>query len=103
MDKLDSSKGYFGVFLQYPGLSGNINDIEPVIKNCKEKEIKVAVAADILSLALLKSPGEMGADVVVGSTQRFGIPLVMEGHTLLTLQLKRIQKKSTGKNNWGQY
>ena len=41
------------------------NDIEPVIKNCKEKEIKVAVAADILSLALLKSPGEMGADVVV--------------------------------------
>ena len=41
MDKLDTSKGYFGVFLQYPGLSGNINDIEPVIKNCKEKEIKV--------------------------------------------------------------
>ena len=61
--------------MQYPGLSGNISDIEPVIKICKENEIKVAVAADILSLALLKSPGEMGADVVVGSTQRFGIPL----------------------------
>ena len=75
LSKFDTEKNYFGVFLQYPGLSGNISDIEPVIKICKENEIKVAVAADILSLALLKSPGEMGADVVVGSTQRFGIPL----------------------------
>ena len=75
LSKFDTEKKYFGAFLQYPGLSGNINDIEPVIKTCKENEIKVAVAADILALALLKSPGEMGADVVVGSTQRFGIPL----------------------------
>ena len=73
--KFDPEKNYFGAFFQYPGLSGNINDIEPIIQICKEHEIKVAVAADILSLALLKSPGEMGADVVVGSTQRFGIPL----------------------------
>ena len=75
LSKFDTEKNYFGAFLQYPGLSGNISDIEPVIKICKENEIKVAIAADILSLALLKSPGEMGADVVVGSTQRFGIPL----------------------------
>ena len=73
--KFDAEKNYFGAFFQYPGLSGNIGDIEPIIQLCKEHEIKVAVAADILSLALLKSPGEMGADVVVGSTQRFGIPL----------------------------
>ena len=75
LSKFDPEKNYFGTFFQYPGLSGNIVDIEPIIKLCKEHEIKVAVAADILSLALLKSPGEMGADVVVGSTQRFGIPL----------------------------
>ena len=73
--KFDPEKNYFGAFFQYPALSGNIGDIEPIIKLCKEDEIKVAIAADILSLALLKSPGELGADVVVGSTQRFGIPL----------------------------
>ena len=75
LSEFNHEENYFGAFFQYPGLSGNITDIEPIIKDCKEKEIKVAVAADILSLALLKSPGEMGADVVVGSTQRFGIPL----------------------------
>ena len=75
LSKFNPKKNYFGAFFQYPALSGNIVDIEPIIKLCKEDEIKVAIAADILSLALLKSPGEMGADVVVGSTQRFGIPL----------------------------
>ena len=94
LDKFDISKGYFGVFLQYPGLSGNINDIEPIIKNCKEKEIKVAVAADILSLALLKSPGEMGADVVVGSTQRFGIPLGYGGPHAAYFATKREFKRN---------
>ena len=70
---LDSS--FFGSIIQYPGASGKINDIQPFIDKCKNLEIKTAVAADILSLTLLKEPGQMGADVVVGSTQRFGIPL----------------------------
>ena len=71
--KLDSS--FFGSIIQYPGASGKINDIQPFIDKCKNLEIKTAVAADILSLTLLKEPGQMGADVVVGNTQRFGIPL----------------------------
>jgi glycine dehydrogenase len=70
---LDNS--FFGAIVQYPSCSGVISDIEPFIEKCKSFDIKVAVAADILSLTLLKDPGSMGADVVVGSTQRFGIPL----------------------------
>ena len=70
---LDNS--FFGAIVQYPSCSGVISDIEPFIEKCKSFDIKVAFAADILSLTLLKDPGSMGADVVVGSTQRFGIPL----------------------------
>ena len=78
IEKIENAKidnNFFGAIVQYPSMSGKITDIEPFINKCKEYEIKVAVAADILSLTLLKDPGSMGADVVVGSTQRFGIPL----------------------------
>ena len=92
--KFDPEKNYFGAFFQYPGLSGNIGDIEPIIQLCKEHEIKVAVAADILSLALLKSPGEMGADVVVGSTQRFGIPLGYGGPHAAYFATKEVFKRN---------
>ena len=94
LSKFDAKKNYFGAFLQYPGLSGNITEIEPVVKNCKENEIKVAVAADILSLTLLKSPGEMGADVVVGSTQRFGIPLGYGGPHAAYFATKKEYKRN---------
>jgi len=70
---LDSS--YYGALLQYPGKQGKVNDIEGFITAAHALDIKVAVAADILSLVLLKAPGSVGADVVVGTTQRFGIPL----------------------------
>ena len=66
---------YFGALLQYPGASGTIYDYSNFIDQAKEAGIKVAVAADILSLAILESPGHHGADVVVGTSQRFGIPL----------------------------
>lgn len=66
---------YFGALLQYPGVSGEIYDYSTFISRAHEANIKIAVAADILSLALLESPGKLGADVVVGATQRFGIPL----------------------------
>ncbi|OUV43543.1 MAG: glycine dehydrogenase (aminomethyl-transferring) [Candidatus Marinimicrobia bacterium TMED108] len=78
IDKIDNislDNSFFGAIVQYPSSSGVIIDIEPFIDKCKSFEIKVAVTADILSLALLKDPGSIGADVVVGSTQRFGIPL----------------------------
>ncbi|HWR94970.1 MAG TPA: aminomethyl-transferring glycine dehydrogenase [Flavobacterium sp.] len=69
------SSEFFGAILQYPGKYGQLNDYSGFIAKAKENEIKVAVAADILSLATLTSPGEMGAAVVVGTTQRFGIPM----------------------------
>jgi len=70
---------FFAAILQYPGKYGQVHDYEDFINKAHSKDIKVAVAADILSLARLKSPGEMGADVVVGTTQRFGIPLGFGG------------------------
>ncbi len=66
---------YFGVLLQYPGKNGAIYDYTEVIKTYKEYQLQVAVACDILSLVKLKSPGEMGADCAVGTSQRFGIPM----------------------------
>ncbi len=69
------SSDYFGAILQYPGKYGQVHDYSAFISKAKDSEIKVAVAADILSLVKLTPPGEMGADVVVGTTQRFGIPL----------------------------
>jgi glycine dehydrogenase len=74
-ENFDFSTEFFGAILQYPGKFGQIYDYQNFIKQCKTNEIKVAVAADILSLTLLKSPGEMGADVVVGTSQRFGVPM----------------------------
>ena len=74
-ETFDFSNDFFGAMLQYPGKFGQVHDYASFIANAAAKEIKVAVAADILSLAKLTPPGEMGADVVVGTTQRFGIPL----------------------------
>ena len=65
----------FGALLQYPGRSGELRDFGAVIAGLHDKKAIAIVAADILGLALLKPPGEMGADVVVGSTQRFGVPM----------------------------
>lgn len=73
--EFDFSKDFFGAILQYPGKYGQVYDYADFIKKSNENEIKVAVAADILSLVKLTPPGEMGADVVVGTTQRFGIPM----------------------------
>jgi len=68
-----------GVLVQYPGASGRVRDLSPVVAAAHGLGAGVAVAADILSLALLVPPGEVGADVVVGSTQRFGVPMGFGG------------------------
>ncbi|MEO7976262.1 aminomethyl-transferring glycine dehydrogenase [Flavobacterium sp.] len=74
-ETFDFSTEFFGAILQYPGKYGQVYDYTAFIEKAAANEIKVAVAADILSLAKLIPPGEMGAAVVVGTTQRFGIPL----------------------------
>jgi glycine dehydrogenase len=74
-ETFDFSNEFYGAILQYPGKYGQVHDYAGFIAKAKIAEIKVAVAADILSLVKLTPPGEMGADVVLGTTQRFGIPL----------------------------
>jgi glycine dehydrogenase len=66
---------FFGVVLQYPGASGAVRDEGDLVAEAAERGALVTVAADLLALTLLKPPGEWGADVVVGSSQRFGVPL----------------------------
>ncbi len=73
------NEDFYGCILQYPAKDGRIFDYTQFILGAHELDIKAVVAADILSLAMLKSPAEMGADVAVGTTQRFGIPLGFGG------------------------
>ncbi len=69
----------YGVLLQYPGSSGAVRNDRALIAELKSAGVAVAVAADLLALTLLTPPGEMGVDVVVGTTQRFGVPLMFGG------------------------
>jgi glycine dehydrogenase len=69
----------FGVLLQYPGAGGAVRDLAPVVAAAKESGAVVAVAADLLALMLLRPPGELGADIAVGTTQRFGVPMGFGG------------------------
>ncbi|MFJ7152928.1 aminomethyl-transferring glycine dehydrogenase [Streptomyces sp. NPDC100445] len=68
-----------GVLIQYPGASGAVRDIKPVIDQAHGLGALVTVAADLLALTLLTSPGELGADIAVGTTQRFGVPMGFGG------------------------
>jgi glycine dehydrogenase len=69
----------FGVLLQYPGASGAVRDPQPAIEAARARGAVTAVAADLLALTLLRPPGELGADIAVGTTQRFGVPMGFGG------------------------
>ena len=73
------SGDYFGALFQYVGAEGDVKDLTDVIAAVKENKTYVSVVSDIMSLVLLKSPADMGADVALGSTQRFGIPMGFGG------------------------
>jgi glycine dehydrogenase len=92
--KFDFSKAFFGAILQYPGKSGQVYNYTEFVSNCKNAEIKIVVAADILSLVKLQAPGELGVDVVVGTTQRFGIPLGYGGPHAAYFATKEEYKRS---------
>ncbi|MBI1872454.1 MAG: aminomethyl-transferring glycine dehydrogenase [Acidobacteria bacterium] len=76
---LDGTEGAFGLLLQYPDDDGAVADLRPLIEAAHEAGLLVVVASDLLALTLLTPPGEMGADVVVGNSQRFGVPLAYGG------------------------
>lgn len=78
-ESFNGDADFFGAIVQYPDRFGAIDDLEGFITRMHNHDIKVAVAADILALVLLKSPGSLGADVVFGSTQRFGVPMGFGG------------------------
>lgn len=78
-DEYEFSGREFGAILQYPMATGEIQDYAEFTATCHAKEVLVTAAVDILALALLKSPAEWGADITVGSTQRFGIPMGFGG------------------------
>ena len=74
--KLDVTRDdVFGILFQYPEADGQVVNYEALVQACNEQQVFVVAAADLLSLTLLTPPGEMGADVVVGTTQRFGVPM----------------------------
>ena len=94
LNKITFNKKFFGGIFQYPGKNGKIEDLNPIIKKFKEKEINTIVAADLLSLTIINPPGEMGVDVVVGSTQRFGIPMGYGGPHAAFFATKEIYKRN---------
>ena len=76
LSKLDVTRDdVFGILFQYPEADGQVVNYEALVQACNEHQVFVVAAADLLSLTLLTPPGEMGADVVVGTTQRFGVPM----------------------------
>ena len=79
VDNFDLTDDVFGILVQYPASDGSVNDYTSLFAEAKEKGIYTCVAADLLSLTLLKPPGEFGADVVAGTTQRFGVPMGFGG------------------------
>ena len=75
IDNFNFEEDFFGALFQYPDNDGNIIDLTSYLEKAKSQSIFTCVASDLMSLVLLKSPGEMGADTVVGNSQRFGVPM----------------------------
>ncbi len=88
----------FGALVQYPGTYGNITDLESVIAAAKAQHAMTCVAADPMALVLLKSPGSLGADVVLGSSQRFGVPMGFGGpHAAFFAASEKLKRSVPGR------
>ena len=83
-----------GALLQYPGTSGAVRDLKPAIASLRAKGALAIVAADLLSLTLLTSPGELGADIAIGSAQRFGVPMGHGGPHAAYMAVRDTLKRS---------
>ncbi len=89
-----SKHDVFGVIVQYPGSSGEVRDLEPIVTAAHQQSALVTVAADLLSLVLLKTPGEMDADIVIGNSQRFGVPMGYGGPHAAFFATREAYKRS---------
>ena len=97
-DEFQFNDDTLGILVQYPAADGRLIDYTDVCKKAKEAGALAAVAADLLSLAMLKPPGEWGADVVVGSSQRFGVPMGYGGpHAAFFATHKKYERKVPGR------
>jgi glycine dehydrogenase len=93
LSDLDRSE-VFGALLQYPGTSGAVRDLRPAIATLRAKGALAIIAADLLALTLLSSPGELGADIAVGSAQRFGVPMGYGGPHAAYMAVREPLKRS---------
>ena len=89
-----NSCDYFGVLLQYPGSDGKLKNFEKTISDAHGKDALVIFASDLLALTLLKPPGELNADIVIGSSQRFGVPLGCGGPHAAFMAVNECLKRS---------
>jgi glycine dehydrogenase len=90
LDKAD----VFGGLMQYPGTSGTVRDLKPVIAKLHDRGALAVIAADLLGLTLLASPGELGADIAIGSAQRFGVPMGYGGPHAAYMAVRDALKRS---------
>lgn len=99
LEELDlTDKDLFGLYLQYPNNDGAIIDIKSLIASARDQDVLVSVGADLMSLTMLTPPGEMGADAVVGTTQRFGVPMGYGGpHAAYFATLGKYKRQIPGR------
>lgn len=97
-ETFDFSEPVFGVLLQYPATHGDLLDYEPFINKAHDHGALAAVATDLLALALLRPPGEFGADMVIGNSQRFGVPMGYGGpHAAFMATLEKYKRQMPGR------
>ena len=93
-DDFTGGKSFFGAFFQYQGKSGNILDISKISMVLSENQIPIAIGTDLLALTMLEAPGKFNVDVVVGTSQRFGIPLGYGGPHAAFFATKEVYKRN---------
>ena len=88
----------FGALVQYPSADGSVTDIEPIIAQAHQQKALISVATDLMSLVMLKAPGEMGADIVFGNSQRFGVPMGFGGpHAAFFAVIDKLKRSVPGR------
>ena len=97
-DDFEFNENVFGALIQYPATDGKVTDFTNLCEQAHDNGVRVAMATDLLSLAILPSPGEIGADVVIGSSQRFGVPMGFGGpHAAFIAAKEEFKRKMPGR------